>query len=65
MSESHEMYVAAAYLATAAIAIGLVLWVVLDARVQRRLLTELEARGVRRRSADGTAARGESENGRK
>jgi heme exporter protein D len=52
---THEGFIAAAYLVTAIVLIGLGLWVVLDGRAQRRRLAELEARGVRRRSAGSRA----------
>ena len=39
---------------------GLIAWIVLDGRKQRRLLSELEAQGVTRRSA-GAGQTGESE----
>lgn len=44
-------FVAAAYAFAAVILLSLIVWVVADHRVQRRTLAELEARGVRRRSA--------------
>lgn len=48
---THAGFIAAAYLATAGVLIALTLWIVLDGRAQRRRLAELEARGIRRRSA--------------
>jgi heme exporter protein D len=48
---AHFGFILASYLVTAAVLIGLVLWIVLDGRAQRRRLIELESRGVRRRSA--------------
>ena len=48
---SHTGFIAAAYLLTAIVLVGLVAWVVFDGRVQRRRLAALETRGVRRRSA--------------
>ncbi len=48
---SHLAYVTAAYAATLAVVAGLGLWLVLDGRARRRELAELEARGIRRRSA--------------
>jgi heme exporter protein D len=53
---THEGFIAAAYLVAAVVLIGLGLWVVLDGRAQRRRLAELEARGVRRRSAGSRAS---------
>ncbi len=49
----HAGFIIASYLVTAAVLIGLVGWIVLDGRLQRRRLAELEARGIRRRSAGG------------
>ena len=48
---SHAGFIAAAYVATAAVLAGLLLWIVIDGRAQRRRLADLEARGIRRRSA--------------
>ena len=50
---SHAGFIVAAYLATALVLAGLLLWIVIDGRMQRRRLADLEARGVRRRSAGG------------
>jgi heme exporter protein D len=47
----HGGFILAAYLLTAAVLIGIGLWIVLDGRAQRRRIADLEARGVRRRSA--------------
>ncbi|WP_099866966.1 heme exporter protein CcmD [Pararhizobium haloflavum] len=44
-------YIFASYLATAVALLGLIGWVVFDLRGRRADLAELEARGVRRRSA--------------
>jgi heme exporter protein D len=49
---THAGFIAAAYLATFAVLAGLVAWILLDGRAQRRRLTDLEARGIRRRSAE-------------
>jgi heme exporter protein D len=43
-------YIVAAYFAAFAIIAGLVAWVMIDYRAQRRRLAELEASGVTRRS---------------
>jgi heme exporter protein D len=48
---SHAGFIAAAYIATAFVLLALVVWIVLDGRAQRRRLADLEARGIRRRSA--------------
>ena len=47
---THLGYVLAAYLAAAAVLIGMVLWVALDLRAQKEKLRRLEADGIRRRS---------------
>ena len=47
----HVGFIAAAYLTTAVALIGLLAWIVADGRAQRRRLADLEARGIRRRSA--------------
>jgi heme exporter protein D len=49
-SDPHAFFIAAAYLAGAIIMLALIGWVMLDYRNQRRLLADLEARGVTRRS---------------
>jgi heme exporter protein D len=49
----HAGFIIAAYLVTFAVVVGMIGWIVLDGRLQRRRLAELEARGVRRRSAGG------------
>ncbi len=48
---SHLAFVSIAYGATALTLLALILWVLLDQRARRADLAELEARGVRRRSA--------------
>ena len=47
----HGGFILAAYAVTALVLLGLVVWIVVDGRAQRRRIAELEARGVRRRSA--------------
>jgi heme exporter protein D len=47
----HAAFILLSYAATVLVVAGLVLWVVLDHRAQARALADLEARGVRRRSA--------------
>ena len=49
--DAHTGFIVAAYLVTAVALAGLIFWVIADGRAQRRRLAELEARGVRRRSA--------------
>ncbi|MPZ12787.1 MAG: heme exporter protein CcmD, partial [Kiloniellaceae bacterium] len=44
-------YVAAAYAISALAIVGLVVWILLDQKAQKRAVGELEARGIRRRSA--------------
>jgi heme exporter protein D len=51
---THTGFIVAAYLLTAAVLVGVVAWIVLDGRNQRRRIADLEARGVRRRSAGRT-----------
>jgi len=46
----HAAFIWAAYGATGIVLAALAAWLALDGRRQRRLLDELEARGVRRRS---------------
>ena len=48
----HAAFIWLSYLAVALAIGGLIAWLVLDGRRHARRLTELEARGVRRRSAD-------------
>lgn len=52
---SHAGFILAAYLATGAVLLALFVWIVLDERVLRRRLVDLEARGIRRRSAGGAS----------
>lgn len=47
----HFGFIAGAYAAAAVIVAVLVAWVMLDYRVQRRSLADLERRGIARRSA--------------
>ena len=53
----HAAFIWAAYAIVAAVLAGLVAWLVVDGRRQRRLVDQLEARGVRRRSQRGDARR--------
>ncbi len=50
---THTGFIVAAYLATALVIVVLVGWVLIDGRALRRRLADLEARGIRRRSAKG------------
>ena len=46
----HAAFIWLSYAAALMLVVGLIAWIELDRRRQRRLLAELEARGVRRRS---------------
>jgi len=46
----HATFIIAAYAVALAVVIGLISWVIADYAAQRRLLADLEARGVTRRS---------------
>ncbi len=46
---THAGFILAAYLATALVVGGLVAWIVLDGRAQKRKLADLEAEGIGRR----------------
>ncbi len=48
---AHAGFIVAAYLLAAVVLVGMIAWVVIDGRAQRRRIADLEARGVRRRSA--------------
>ena len=48
---THAGFIVAAYLVTAVVLVGLFVWVIADGRAQSRRLADLEARGVKRRSA--------------
>ena len=47
----HAVFIVGSYAATIIVLAGLIVWIYADARNQRRLLAELEAKGVKRRSA--------------
>ena len=47
----HASFIIAAYAVAVLVVAGLIAWVLADHRAQRRLLTDLEARGITRRSA--------------
>ena len=51
MQNEYFAFVSAAYALSALALLGLGLWIYLDARAQKLALAELEARGIRRRSA--------------
>jgi heme exporter protein D len=46
----YASFIVAAYALTAAVVVALILWVGFDYRAQRKILAELESRGVTRRS---------------
>jgi heme exporter protein D len=46
----YAAFIVAAYSLTLAVVAALVLWVLLDYRTQRRILADLETRGLARRS---------------
>jgi heme exporter protein D len=48
---SHTGFIVASYAVAAVVVLALIAWVVLDFRMQRRTLADLESRGVTRRSA--------------
>jgi heme exporter protein D len=46
----HWGFIVGSYTLAALVMLGLVAWILADLRAQRRILADLEARGVRRRS---------------
>jgi heme exporter protein D len=46
----HAVFIVVAYGAAALVVLGLIAWILADYRAQRRLLADLESRGVTRRS---------------
>ena len=46
----HAAFIIAAYLMAALVVLGLIAWVLADYQAQQRVLADLEARGVTRRS---------------
>jgi heme exporter protein D len=46
----HASFIVASYAASIAVVAALITWIVLDYRAQQRILTDLEKRGVKRRS---------------
>ncbi|MDK1375896.1 MULTISPECIES: heme exporter protein CcmD [unclassified Sinorhizobium] len=55
---SHAAYVFASYAVAAVTVAGLVSWVIGDGRARQRELKELEAAGIRRRSAEAPGGAG-------
>ena len=54
---AHIEFIVAAYAAGVVVIVALIAWVMLDYRWQRRILAELETKGVSRRSARDAAER--------
>jgi heme exporter protein D len=54
---NHIAFIVASYAAAFAVVGGLIAWVMLDFRAQRRALADLEMRGITRRSASVRAER--------
>lgn len=50
---SHTFFIAFSYIVTALVVVGLILRAVIDHRIQRRALADLESRGVSRRNRRG------------
>ena len=48
---THIEFIVAAYGAGVAVIVALIAWVMVDYRLQRRILAELETKGISRRSA--------------
>jgi heme exporter protein D len=46
----HANFIVASYIVTAFMVAALIVWIAVDYAAQRRILGDLEARGVRRRS---------------
>ncbi len=46
----HAIFIEASYIVTAVIVAALILWIVFDYAALRRVLGDLDARGIRRRS---------------
>jgi heme exporter protein D len=53
----HAAFIIASYAVVAVVMSGLVAWLIVDGRRQQRILDDLEARGVRRRSRGVDSAR--------
>jgi heme exporter protein D len=48
----HAVFIIAAYAVSAAVVAGLIAWIIADHNAQVRILADLEARGVKRRSQE-------------
>jgi heme exporter protein D len=44
----HASFIFAAYAVALVVVAGLIVWVIVDSRAQKRMLADLEARGIRR-----------------
>ncbi|AVO46657.1 heme exporter protein CcmD [Phreatobacter cathodiphilus] len=55
-SDPHAGFILASYAVTAVTVVALAAWIVVDYRNQKARLSELEARGISRRSARGGSA---------
>jgi heme exporter protein D len=53
----HAPFIIASYAIVAIVMAGLLTWLILDGRRQQRILDDLEARGIRRRSRSSDATR--------
>jgi heme exporter protein D len=49
----HAAFIIVSYILTAVVVIAMIGWVILDHAAQRRVLRDLEARGITRRARDG------------
>lgn len=48
---AHASFIIGAYAGATIVVAALIVWIVFDHRMQRRILAEMEAQGVKRRSA--------------
>ncbi len=64
MQAEYSAFIAAAYGISTLAILALFAWIVVDARMQRRALKDLEARGIRRRSENGGSLRSAAKAGR-
>lgn len=58
---SHFGFIAAAYGVTSIVLTGLIVWVVVDGRIQKAALADLDRRGIRRRGRAGGRGGGRGE----
>ncbi len=52
----HATFIIASYIAAIAVIAGLIVWIAVDYRLQRRKLSDFETRGVTRRSTQARPA---------